>query len=945
MLGPLAVLVGGQELDMGRPQAQLVLAHLLADHGRPVARDALIDRIWPDGDPKRAAHALNVHIAELRKRLRKAPGVSIDTTGDGYRLSTNQGVVDAERFRSLRAEGTLVALEAAHALWRGPAFGSLADRPGLQAVSARLERERRDSLFDLLDRRLGMGRLDGLVDEIEALVDADPYDERLWTLLLRALYASGRRRDALDAYRRVSTLLGEELGIEPGPELKELEEAILLHDERLRTPLKKSEHPLPAERFQLIGRTTEIEGIRRRIAHGRVVTIVGAAGSGKTRLAVRLAHLLADDVRVLFVPLGQLTDPDQVIAQVASVLELSDTRGETVADAVEEALRTQPTVLVLDNCEHLIGAVARLVDTLAERCPDLVTLATSREFLDVAGEDIWRLEPLRTPPADEHPSSADEYPSMALFVERARSMRPDFDPDGHLEALASICRRLDGLPLALELAAARITSMTPEEIAAGLDDRFGLLNRGRRLALDRHRTLAAAVDWSHRLLEHHERLLLERLAVFAGDFDAPTAARVCSHPPLVPQETSDLLARLVEQSMIVADEVDGTTRYRLLETIRDFGWNRLVDAGAHADMVDAYIGDHLERAAEMEQRGLTDGWLEAFEWAKVSHENVADVWHRLTDNGEPRRALWFASTLARLMSATGRARAAIRWVSEGVDSAEGIDGVTAKALTVLTMGGDDTPERILGGRRAYDYYIETANELGAAWAAYALAIRHCRVPDADQAAHWAATAAELARGAESDVALAWILARKVVLELAAARLAGRRLLATVEELDVAGGLARELGNPEVSAATATSTMASRLLLGDSNPMRSGIRPGWFDGAPSYISFGFDFMRAACLLHMGEPDAAVEALALAGPAMLDLPDARRAGAKLLASAESARGNDERAAGLIRAVGDMRPVLLYGTFHDPRPHLRRLGPIDDTAPTIDLTRAVADLIRGA
>ncbi|WP_020659210.1 ATP-binding protein [Amycolatopsis benzoatilytica] len=595
VLGPLEVAVDRGVLEIGGARLRALLARLAVDVGRPVAVAELIDALWPEGTPVSPAASLQSLVWRLRQAL---PDGQVVRSGEAwYQLDLPRDAVDAFRFERLAEEGqrALRAGDAVRArqrlrealrLWRGDPLVDVAPAPYAIALGVRLREVWLTALEDRLAADLQAGPASSVVAELTELTAAHPLRERLWVLLVTALNADGRSAEALAACETVRRLLAEELGSDPGPELRQAHLAAL-RGERLEKGRRKDNLPAPMTSF--VGRAEELARVRERMREGRLVTLVGPGGVGKTRLATTLAAELAGTVEggVWLVELAPAAAEDDLAEAVLAALGPREI-GLPAPD--REALRRltgvlagAETLIVLDNCEHVVEPAARVVAELLARCPSVRILATSREPLGVAGERLCPVLPLPLPEPGREP---DESPAVRLFADRAAAVCPGFAHSG--EEVAQVCRRLDGLPLAIELAAARLRTMTLRQLATRLEDRFRVLTGGARSAPHRHRTLRAVVAWSWDLLEDDDRSLAARLAVFPSTFSAEAADHLG-----VAWETLDMLA---DKSLL---QVVGE-RYRMLATIREYGLHRLAEDGAidatrfaHA----AFFVDLVERAA------------------------------------------------------------------------------------------------------------------------------------------------------------------------------------------------------------------------------------------------------------------------------------------------------------------------------------------------------------
>ena len=640
MLGLLTVRApDGSPVPVTGARLRTLLILLALDAGRVVSAGRLVDGVWGDEPPAEAANALQALVSRLRRT-----GLTIESRPTGYLLALDADDVDLHRFETLAARGraalatdpvtSAAVLREALALWRGPALADAATAEFAQAPVARLSELRLAALGDRIEADLATGGAD-LVPELESLVAEHPLRERFAGLLMRALAAAGRTADALAVFARVRDTLADRLGADPSAELTTLHVELLRapaapRDERKRTNLR-------AGLTSFVGRDKELATVTSMVGDARLVTLTGPGGSGKTRLATEAGRELVDRLPggVWFVELAPVGDGGDVPQAVLAALGLraqpvvvaSPGRGrpEPVEappiDRLAAALSTRSLLLVLDNCEHLIDAAAAVVDRLLGDCPGLRVLATSREPLGITGETLWPVDPLALPPAGE-PTDAEDaltYPAVRLLADRARAVRPGFAIDaGTAPGMVRICRALDGMPLAIELAAARLRTMSLDQLATRLDDRFRLLTGGSRMALPRHQTLRAVVDWSWDLLDDDERALLRRLAVFSGGATLEAVEQVCAGAGLPADRVLDLLTALVDKSLVLL----AGDRYRLLETIKAYGRERLDEAG-ETDAVRAAFVDWFTRFGEAAEPHLRRA--EQLKWLAMldaDHDNV-----------------------------------------------------------------------------------------------------------------------------------------------------------------------------------------------------------------------------------------------------------------------------------------------------------------------------------
>jgi predicted ATPase/DNA-binding SARP family transcriptional activator len=541
----------GDEVDLGGPTRRALLALLLVRSGDVVPTGVLLDDLYHASSG--SGHALQSQVSRLRLALR--PEATIELVSGGYRVAVDPDDVDAGRFQRLSHEGRHALrqgdpgraadlLRAALALWRGPALADATEAPSVQAEIVRLEELRLAALEDRIEADLQRGEHRAVVPELQELVGRHPLRERLRGLLMRALQADGRQAEALVGYEEIRRLLADELGADPSAELAAIHRALLVGERLLAAPA------LPAQLTSFVGRDEDLAKVGDLLGTARLVTLLGPGGAGKTRLSIEVASRQPE---VCFVELAPLRDaaglPHAVLGGLGlrdgglnPALETADLTARLVAALADRAL-----LLVLDNCEHIVAPAAELVARLLAGCPELRVLATSREPLGITGEALWPVRPLEPAPA------------VRLFADRAAAVRPGFQITDHV---GRICAALDGLPLAIELAAARLRTLDVADLAARLDDRFRLLSRGSRTAEARHQTLRAVVAWSWDLLSEPEKAMARRLTVFAGGATASAAGEVCG----MPDAAEDILDSLVDKSLV--EVVAG--RYRMLDTIHAY---------------------------------------------------------------------------------------------------------------------------------------------------------------------------------------------------------------------------------------------------------------------------------------------------------------------------------------------------------------------------------------
>jgi predicted ATPase/DNA-binding SARP family transcriptional activator len=673
ILGPLEVLdADGRSLPVGGARLRSLLIRLAVAGGHAVPVDRLAADLWPGEGPAEAANAVQA----LVSRLRAALGRDIVEHGPtGYRLTIPPGEIDAWAFEQAVTAARARLTEPDHApaadmfrralrMWRGPALADVADAPFAAATIARLSGLRLAATEDRIDADLALGLGAELVPEVEALVTEHPLRERLRGQFMRALYAAGRQAEALGVFEDTRQLLAEQLGVDPSPALSDLHLAIL----RAELPAPQSPAParsaarrrsnLPAQLTSFVGRDEDLERVASRLlAESRLVTLTGPGGAGKTRLAVEVGARIVDQASdgVWFVPLAPVRDAIDVPQAVLTVL------GAWPADPVEaarlaamdplerlgEVLAARSLFLVLDNCEHVLDAVATLAGQVLANAPGVRILATSREPLGLTGETLCPVPSLPLPADDADASQVARNPAVRLFADRAAAVRPGFQVDDvSAGPVAAICRALDGIPLAIELAAARVRALTPQQVAERLDDRFALLSVGTR-SVPRHQTLRAIVDWSWDLLDETERGVLRRLSVFRGGATPEAAEHVCAPGGRTGGRTAvvDVIASLLDKSLVTAVG-DGHVRYGLLETVRAYAADRLAESGeadlaaaAHAD----YFLDLAERAEPQLRTRDQIVWLDLL---SAEHDNLSAALRHAVAAGDADAALRFVASLA-----------------------------------------------------------------------------------------------------------------------------------------------------------------------------------------------------------------------------------------------------------------------------------------------------------
>ncbi len=660
MLGSFEVRTdGGVLADVPGARLRGLLIALALEPGHAVPKATLIDWIWGERPPSDAANALQRLVSRLRKAL---PDGSVEGQTDGYRLTVQPGAVDAVRFERLVGQARkdedprrVLLLREALALWRGAAMQDvgLQDSAAFDAAVTRLEGLRLTAMEDWFDAEVSLGHGGELVTELTDLAAAHPLRERLAAALMRALVAAGRDTEALLVYQRTREALADALGADPSAELSALHVALLRgelgrREQRWLEEGRKTN--LRAELTSFVGKDADVAAVRELIAGHRLTTVIGPGGSGKTRLATETARTLLGGLPdgAWLVELASIGASGDVAQSTLAALGLRDALlgGAPNAEPVDRliaAIREREALLILDNCEHVIESAASFAHRVLGECQRLRILATSREPLGITGEALWLVEPLALPEGDAGPGEIESSPAVQLLRDRAGAVRKDLAVDARTwPALVRICRALDGMPLAIELAAARLRTMSLDQLANRLDDRFRLLTTGSRTALPRHRTLRAVVDWSWELLTGAERMVLRRLAVFSGGASLDAAEQVCAGDGVQQEQVLELLSALTEKSLLLT-EGDGAPRYRMIGTIREYAGHRLAEAGEadlarHAHL--AYFtglaetaDPHLRRAGQLE-------WLATLE---AEHDNIGAAMRGALAAGEAQAAMQLAA--------------------------------------------------------------------------------------------------------------------------------------------------------------------------------------------------------------------------------------------------------------------------------------------------------------
>jgi DNA-binding SARP family transcriptional activator/predicted ATPase len=700
ILGPLEVVAGGRPVALGGAKACSLLAFLLLHRGEVVSRERLVDEVWGEQPPQTVVAELRVYVAKLRKALR--PDLIV-TRRDGYVLLVDADRVDADAFeRATRRGMALLAagdaataalvLAEALAMWRGPVLADLADEPWAQVEARRLDELRLVAQQERLEADLALGRHVGVVGELERLVVEHPYQERPRAQLMLALYRCGRQAEALELYRQTARVFADELGIQPGPELRQRERAILNHDPALRVRVL-AEGNLPAPPTPLIGRRRELEELAPVLGQqeARLVTLTGAGGTGKTRLALEVAARLERELRIpaFLVELASLTDPSLVLSAIAQAVGVEKMGGGRVAEALCSFLRHRPLLVVLDNFEHLIEAACDVAALLA-RAPSLTILATSRRPLHIRAERCYDVDTLLIEDA------------LTLFVSRVQAVQREFEPTAAVEDVCrQICERVDRLPLAIELAAAGMRRADPSLVLSRLDC-LPSLGGGFHDAPERQQTLWATIEWSYGLLDDEQRRLFTRLSIFRGSFSFDAARCVCDAEP-------DVLAALVTAS-VIATRGD---RFFMLETIREFA-----EANREAGDRDAIPRRHAEFYASITRQvgeelmgSSPAATLERVE-LDLGNFRLALEWWLGAES--PKELLMFVIALYRFFAVSGRAAEGSTWISRALERTASVAALAPLRVVALVRAArlNDQAGDAPGARALYEHALMLARKDG-----------------------------------------------------------------------------------------------------------------------------------------------------------------------------------------------------------------------------------------
>ncbi len=656
LLGPLEVADGDRVLAVPGAKPRALLAALLLRPGETVSAERLIDELWGDDPPETAHNTLQVYVSQLRRAL----GADvIARRSSGYSLAVGREQIDVARFEDLvaAARGAEPAVAAARlrealALWRGAP----------EIDGPRLEELRLGALEERIEADLALGRHAELVPELQALVATEPLRERLRAQLMLALYGDGRQADALAEYARARETLVEELGVEPGPELQRAQRLVLEH--AVEPAARAAAPTLPVPATPLVGRERELAEVAALLnGEARLVTLTGPGGIGKTRLALEVARTV--DEHAVLVPLAAVTDAGLVAGEIKRALRTDDD--------LDEHLRARRVLLLLDNFEQVLDA-AVLVSTLLQSAPGLRVLVTSRAVLRVAGEHEYEVPPLAAGPE--------------LFLQRASG---DVDDDA---AVRAICERLDGLPLAIELAAARTKLLPPRKLLERLESRLELLTGGTRDAPERHRTMRATVDWSYRLLDPDEQVLFARLAVFAGGATLEQIEEVCG-------VDLDVLASLLDKSLVRRRD----ERVLMLETLREYANEQLRALGEEDVLRDRHLAAYRALVVEAEPHLDTAAQAEWYERLEAELPNIRVALAHAIARRDP-VAAELAGRLQRLWQVHGHLEEGQQWLEAALEIGDDERAWNGLGIVRADRGDYD------GAREAFERSLEVRRDMG-----------------------------------------------------------------------------------------------------------------------------------------------------------------------------------------------------------------------------------------